>query len=180
MRFLNFLILVILILFLVSCTGRVKSDNLKENENWVNFKNERYGFSFSFPQSWTEVTKDLPDKWAILDNEDTIIFTVNKADSDNLMVLGKIQAIRDLYPNNNTKKIEQEKVDEVNKIVNLKLFNNKNWYTYAIEFSGKNVNSIVSGTLCGEYEINLVMVSSFDSYEKNKIVYGGVLDSFKC
>ena len=65
-------------------------------------------------------------------------------------------------------------------MVKLASFNGKTWYTYAIKFSDKNVDSIVSGTLCDDNEINLVMVSSFDSYEKNKIIYSDMLTSFKC
>ena len=122
----------------------------------------------------------MPDRWAIVNNKDIILFTVNKANIKNLLALGKIQAIRDLYPEAADSKIEQEKVDDVNKMVRLTNLNNKTWYTYAIKFSDKNVDSIVSGTLCGDNEIDLVMVSSFDSYGKNEAIYSEMLASFKC
>ena len=54
MRFLSFLATIILLLFLASCTGQQKSDEIKEDVNWVNFKSEKYGFSFSFPNNWKE------------------------------------------------------------------------------------------------------------------------------
>jgi hypothetical protein len=180
MRFLNLLIVVVMLLFLVSCTNQQKHNEIEENRDLADFKSEKYGFSFSFPGNWEEVTKDLPDRWAIVNNKDTILFTVNKAQIKNLLALGKIQAIRDLYSEASTDKIEQEKVDEVNKMVKLATFNNKTWYTYAIKFSDKNVDSIVSGTLCNDNEINLVMVSSFDTYEKNEIIYSEMLNSFIC
>src|SRR3989338_5456176 len=147
MRFLNSAILVIMLLFLVSCTGQ-ESNEIREDQTWVDFKSEKYSFSFSFPGSWNEITGDLPDRWAIVNNGDTILFTVNKAQIEDLLVLGKIQALRDIYPEAAGNKIKQEKVDEVNNMVKLAVFNNKTWYTYAIKFQDKDVDSIVSGTLC--------------------------------
>lgn len=172
MRFLNFLILFIMLIFLAGCKG--------EDTNPGEFVSEKYGFSFLFPKNWNEVTKDLPDKWAILNGQDTILFTVNEAQVKDLLNLGKLQAFRDLYLENDINMLEQERVDEINDVVKLKSFNNKDWYTYAIEFPSENVNSIVSGALCGEYEVNIVMVSSFNSYEENKVIYNDILDSFEC
>ena len=40
--------------------------------------NENYGFSFSYPSDWQEVTKDLPERWAILKDGSTMLFTVNE------------------------------------------------------------------------------------------------------
>jgi hypothetical protein len=180
MRSLKVLMIVIIVfLFLIGCKAEQKLNKVK-NRNLIDFKNKKYAFSFSFPADWDEVTKDLPDRWAIMNkNKDTILFTVNKAQFKNLLTLGKIQALRDLYPGN-ANKIEQEKVDEINKMVKLATFNDKTWYTYAIKFSDKKVDSIISGTLCGENEINFVLVSSFNSFEKNKIIYSDMLNSFKC
>lgn len=180
MRFLNLLLLSIFMLFLIGCIVPKEPTEAAENKNLVNFKSEKYGFSFSFPSSWKEVTKDLPDRWAIVNNKDTVILTVNKAQIKNLLALGKIQAIRDIYPEAGNDKIEQKKVDEVNSILKLATFNDATWYTYAIKFSDKNVNSIVSGTLCNDNEINLVMVSDFDTFDKSKAIYSDMLNSFEC
>ena len=76
MRFLNSVILVVMLLFLVSCTSQ-EPNEIKEDENWIDFKSEEYGFSFSFPGSWNEITRDLPERWAVVNNEDTMLFTVN-------------------------------------------------------------------------------------------------------
>ncbi|MBU1870544.1 hypothetical protein KKF17_00225, partial [Patescibacteria group bacterium] len=179
MGFIKILMIGMVLLFLAGCNPQ-KSDDFNEIKNLDNFKSKEFGFSFSFPSSWNEVARDLPERWAIINNEDTILFTVNKAQIKNLAAMGKIQALRDLYPETSDNKIEQEKIDEVNSMVKLASFNNKTWYTYAIKFPDKNVNSIVSGTLCGDNKINLVMVSSFDTFDENEIAYSSMLNSFEC
>ena len=65
-------------------------------------------------------------------------------------------------------------------MVKLAAFNDATWYTYAINFSDKNVNSIVSGTLCNDNEINLVLVSDFGTFDKSKVIYSDMLNSFEC
>ena len=174
MRFLSLLISAVL------CIGLILAAGCGEKSTPGVFKSEEYGLSFSFPEGWDEVTKDLPERWAIMHNDDVILFTVNTADTKDLMELGKRQAIRDLYSEENSEEVSQEKIDEVDNILKLDSFNDREWYTYALKFSGKNINSIVSGTLCGENEINLVMVSSLDSYEKNMAIYNDMLNSFEC
>jgi hypothetical protein len=181
MRFLKAIMVGMMLLFLVGCSGQQKLNGVKKNKNLVNFNNEKYGFSFSFPSDWDEATKDLPDRWAIMNkNKDIILFTVNKAQFKNLLALGKIQALRDLYPNEKANKIEQNDIDKINSIVKLRSFNNKTWYTYAIKFSDGGVNSIISGTLCDDNEINLVMVSNPNSFKINTLIYTDMLNSFKC
>ena len=58
-----------------------------------------------------------------------------------------LQAMRDLNPEGDA---DQSRIDEIKTMVGLREFNGREWYTYAIKFSDKNVNSIVSGTLCGD------------------------------
>lgn len=169
----KFFLLIILIVS-IGCGSENKILNTNK------YKSESYGFSFIYPSNWIEVTKDLPDKWAILNGEDTIIFTVNSANSNEILNLGKAQAIRDFYSKENINNLDQEEVDKVTKIVKLEEFNKRAWYTYAIKFSENNVNSIVSGTICEDKEINLVMVSGFGTYEANKLIYRYLLESFKC
>ena len=147
----------------------------------LHFKNEKYGFSFSYPSGFEEVTKDLPDRWALLDkNKNTILFIVNKARTRNLLSLGRSQALRDLYDDNKISDIKQDAAKKIFETVKLDTFNNRTWYTYGIKFSDKNVDSLVSGTLFKDNEIMLVIVNDFLSFDKNKEAYTKMLSTFEC
>jgi len=163
----------LILLLTIGCTQEV----LQEQPN--TFLSEEHGFSFSYPNGWDEVTQDLPNNWAVLKGENALIFTVEDAKVSNIAALGKIRALEDVYPAN-TDTFEQEKIDRINEIVNPISFNGQEWYTYAIQFSDKEAKSIVSGTLCEDKEITLVMISDFDSYELIKESYTGMLDTFSC
>jgi hypothetical protein len=167
---------IIIILVLLLIVGCSKKHETKKNENdeYSIYQNKKYGFSFSYPVSWEEVKNDEPNRWAILDKQrNVILVVVNNATSSDLLKLGKAQAIKDYYP----RKIDEKKIND---IVKLRYFNSKKWYTYAIKFSDKNIDSIVSGTLCNGKEINLVLVTNNMDYDKNKEIYIAILNSFKC
>jgi hypothetical protein len=171
MRYLRIIALAIILIFIAGCGGKA---------NIADFKSKDFGFSFSFPKDWDENKKDLPNNWAILHNEDVILLTVNKAESENLLALGIAQALRDLYSGKKIDEISQESLDQIKGMVTLKSFNDKEWYTYALNFPEKNVNSIVSGTICDGNEVNIVLVSAYSTYEENKLIYSSMLESFKC
>ena len=164
----------------VSSSGFIVLDT-----SYLYFKNEKYGFSFSYPSEWEEIKRDLPDKWAILDKDkNTILFIVNnETQTNNILVLGRLQAIRDMYPDaavQDLKNLSSDKLQKIKDSVSIGSFNNITWYSYGIMFSEKNVNSMISGTICRNNEIMLVLVSDIQSFEKNKEVYTKVLNSFNC
>lgn len=174
MKFSKLLIIAFFVLLPASCG---KTDASKDSSS---FTSEEYGFSFDFPGGWEEITKDLPNRWAILNGKNTILFTTNKATTQNLMALGKIQALRDLYPPASENKLSQEDLDRINEMVIIETFSGREWYTYGVRFSDKSIDSIISGTLCSGNEINLVLVSEYDAFESNKELYLAILNSFKC
>lgn len=164
---------------MASCKPTAKT-TAADKQATSKFVSEKYGFSFSYPVGMEEVRKDLPNKWALADKDkNTILFTINKAKTNNLMALGRVQALRDLYKDNSTGE-NVEKVKEIFNIVKLDSFNNQTWYTYGIKFSDKKVNSLISGTVCLDNEITMVMVSNYDSFEDLRQKYMLILNSFGC
>lgn len=166
------------LIFVIGC----KDKQLEiENSTNIQFKSEKYGFSFSYPRGWEEVTKDLPERWALLDkNKNTILFLVNRVKSKDLLMLGRTQALKDSYPDIDISDLKQDKIKEVIETVKLDSFNDQSWYTYGIKFSDKNIDSLVSGTLCGDNEIMLVLVSDYLFFDKNKNIYTKMLSTFEC
>ena len=65
-------------------------------------------------------------------------------------------------------------------MVKIDSFNGRNWFTYGINFSSKNLNSLVSGALCGDNEVIFVLVSDFSTFDKNKNEYTNILNTFNC
>jgi len=172
------LVLIVFLLALASC----KSGNNPESDNNMKlFKNEKYGFSFKYPAEWEEVTRDLPDKWAILDKDkNTILFTVAESRQKNLTILGRYYALKDLYDENQVIRLSVADLEKIYRIVKINEFSGKEWYTYGIKFSEKNVDSLISGTVCNETEITLVVISNPEKYESYKILYEDMLNSFSC
>jgi len=172
------LVLIVFLLALASC----KSGNNPESDNNMKlFKNEKYGFSFKYPAEWEEVTRDLPDKWAILDKDkNTILFTVAESRQKNLTILGRYYALKDLYDENQVIRLSVSDLEKIYRIVKINEFSGKDWYTYGIKFSEKNVDSLISGTVCNETEITLVVISNPEKYESYKILYEDMLKSFSC
>jgi hypothetical protein len=171
-------ILLVLSMLLIGCnSGEVIT---KDDKTGI-FTSSEYSFSFSYPPEWNEITKDLPGKWAIVDaNSDAILFTVNNVQVQNLALLGNFQAIRDVYQVENYTGLSPEKMDAISKIVKLQKFGENEFYTYAVDFKDKGVQSIVSGTLCGQKEVTIVLVSREDTAMVKSQVYTDLLESFAC
>lgn len=167
MGFKNFLILFLIIPIILfnGCNG----DEPLKDSGMKSFQNKEHGFSFYFPDSWEEVNNDLPDRWAIKKNQDTVIFTVNNAEGKTLSGLAKEQLKRDMPE-------DPDYEDQLN----IMTFKEKEWYTYAINYQDQGVNTIVSGTICNDKEINMVLVSNIASFEENRIIYSFMLESFRC
>ena len=173
----NILSILLLPLLLFGCAQAGTQEAKKEGI----FTSSEYSFSFSYPSDWSEVTRDLPNKWAIVDaNSDAILFTVNNAQVQNLALLGNFQAIRDVYQVENYSGLSPDKLDAISKIVKLETFGDREFYTYAIDFKDKGVQSIVSGTLCAQKEVTIVFISKIETATAKTPVYTDLLDSFKC
>ena len=169
------------IILMGACKQEEIFDKTAEKNDILYFKSEKYGFSFSYPPEWEEVNRDLPDRWALVDKDkNTILFLVNSPKTGDLLTLGRSQALRDLYNEDKISDLKQDDMKKIFEIVKLESFNNRTWYTYGVKFSEKNVDSLVSGTLCGNNEIMLVMVSNFLSFDDNKEAYTKILNTFKC
>ena len=180
LRKIIFLAMVTCLIVLASCSKQT-ANSPANNNNMKKFKNGKYGFSFQYPAEWEEVTRDLPDKWAILDSEkNTIIFTIAPSQQKNLTVLGRYYALRDLYDQSQVVRLSVQDLEKIYRIVKINNFNGKEWYTYGIKFSEKNVDSLISGTICNETEITMVMVSNPVKYDANKAIYEDMLNSFSC
>ena len=173
---LSIFLVIVFTIIIIGCKKEVKS-----NVAMLNFQNQKYNFSFSYPSGWEEVNRDLPEKWAILDKDkNTILFIVNKASGKDLRSLGMSQAVRDIYPSKKLAELTKDDLKNILQVFRLDSFNNRSWYTYGIKFSDKNVESLIAGTLCGENEVMVVLVSDYKSFDKNKETYKNILNMFKC
>ena len=127
----------LIVVFLAGCKELQTSEpnltidsNVKNESNITKFISDKYGFSFVYPADWEQVARDLPERWAMVDaDKNTILFIVNKARSDDLMQLGRSQALRDLYDEYDISNVKQEDLVSVIKIVKLEEFSNLQWYT---------------------------------------------------
>ena len=145
------------------------------------FKSPEYGFSFDYSEEWSAVEKDLPDKWAITDaNDNTIIFIVSQPSERDLMAVGISQALNDVYPEKSPEDISQNELQQIYDMVKLQTFNEKEWFTYGVNFAKLKTQSLISGTLCGNNEILMVLVTEQQSYDALKLQYNKILESFKC
>jgi len=174
----NYLWTCLLALLLVT-SGCSNDDNLIQNPEVKSFDSKQFGFTFQYPLDWSERIQDLPNNWAISRGQDTIIFMVRGSDKIDLLELGKRQAMSDTIGNSSAV-VSKEVAEQVYGMVTLTNFNDQQWYTYAIEFKGESVDSIISGTLCGSHEILMVLVSSIATYDQNKETYTKLLESFTC
>ncbi len=170
-------LLVCFALVLFGCTPKSTDDQEIQIPLSNKFQSTEYGFSFTYPNGWDEVTRDLPDKWALVKASDTLLFTVANATLADLLALGKIQALQDIQGDS---PLTQQQITMVEQVVGIAKFNERDWYTYAIDFSDKNVDTIVSGTICGNREVMLVLVSNKNNYEINRELYTSMLNSFSC
>lgn len=173
--------LFVFLLFLVGCTSQQIEKETSPPPKKVIFTSDTFSFSFEYPSNWVERSEDLPNNWAILDEtKNTILFTVNKAQYDNVALLGRIQALRDYHPGKDGDSLAQEDVDIINQVVKQQTFNGESWYTYAIDFTQKQVTTIVSGMVCGGNEVTVVLVTQKEFFENNQEVYIGLLETFSC
>jgi hypothetical protein len=176
---------VVFLLFLVSSCAQPQVPE-KENKKSAApslkpFINEKYGFSFIHSTEWQEITSDLPDRWALRgDDENTIVFVVSPAQSQDVLTLGRAQAMRDMFDGKQASELTPEDLAGVFAIIKLDTFNNKEWYTYGIKFSNKQLDSLISGTVCNGNEIVLVLVNDAQAFDNSQEIYTGILESFKC
>jgi len=169
-----------LLLAIITIIGCAKTSEIKQASD-IQFKSE-YGFSFSYPSSWVENKEGLPDRWAIVDEKkSTILFIAAPARSDDLLVLGRSMALKDIYGENvNASGIKKEDLIDIVQIVKLDSLNNRTWYNYGIKFKGKNIDSFISGTICNNNEVTLVLVSDSAYDLQNQETYKKLLSTFEC
>ena len=167
---------VLLVLFLVSCSGKTGTISDKNSRA---FQSREFGFSFSYPAGFNAIEKDLPNNWAATDsNKNTIIFIVSSAGNSSLYDLGLSHAIKDVYEDS-SHEIDLAKVNEIAKILSIQNFNGREWFTYGLK-SG-SVNSLVSGTICKGKEVLIAFVMMDpNNLDSGKLVYHDLLDSFSC
>ncbi len=172
----------IFVLAISSCTAQKEFQDAAnaQEEGDKSFKNEKYGFSFSYAPGWDEVTRDLPDKWAIIDeNKNTLLFVVNAPKTSNVLELGQIRALSDFFNDEQISKLTKEEIGQVVGIVQLEKFNERSWYTYGIKSNKYLSNSLVSGTICGQYDV-MVVLTGTSINESSKDAYLKILNSFAC
>lgn len=179
------LFLSVIVFFLMGCASpqaiQVSTEQNPLSQEQIAFTNDEFSFAFEYPSNWVERSQELPNNWAILDEEkNTILFTVNEAKYDSVALLGRVQALRDYHPGKEGDALTQEDLDVVNNVVKIQEFKGVPWYTYAIDFSQKGVTSIVSGVICGDNEVTIVLVTAKEFFERNQEVYVGMLNSFSC
>ncbi len=157
------------LLVLMGC----KNKEVAEEEAFKSYKSS-YGFSFVYPTTFREADKSN-NRIAFLDKyNNAILFIVNEnVSSSDIMELGRGQAYSDFSD-------QQISADEIYKNVKSMKINGVEWFTYAMNFYNKELRSIVSGRLCGNKEVIVVLVTSYDSYEENRDSYVGILRSFEC
>ena len=182
MKIKSFLLVLMIAWALTACSSTITGNTVVEvPKKQPAFVSKEFLFTFNYPQGWTEVTKDLPTKWAIMDaNQNLILFTVNNVQVYDLNLLGNFQAIRDLYQVDNQTGLSKDKMDAISKIVKIQEFNNQKFYTYAIDFKDKGVQSIVSGTICGSKEVTLVLVAHTAQATEQQQLYTDLLNTFSC
>ena len=166
------LFILIGIIIMAGCSAKESPNKAALKE----FTNQEYKFSLHYPNEWTESTETLPDKWAIVDAEKNAIMVLVSKNEENatLRQIGYQQAIYDLNINST------EQLSNLIKFVKIGAINDKEWYTYAIDYNKDGTKAIVSGTLCHYQSINFILVSKNSLFEKNKEIYSTILGSFEC
>jgi hypothetical protein len=137
------------------------------------YKNDEYGFSFMRPAAFKEASHET-DRFALLDKEkNAILFITNTQPiSKDILTLGETQAASDLPGD-----LEESDISKQVSIMNI---HQRNWFTYAIDFPGEDIKSIVSGTLCNNNEVIVVLVTKNQFYEENQRQYLAILSTFEC
>ncbi|HLG23421.1 MAG TPA: hypothetical protein VI564_00660 [Candidatus Nanoarchaeia archaeon] len=177
----KFFLPVFIVFLIISLAGCKKPDAVPKKPEILHFQSGKYGFSFDYPSEFEEVTRDLPDKWALIDgNKNTMLFVVNKAEIKDIRSLAMSQALRDLHNGSGISQLKKEDIEQVMQNVKFTSFNNNTWYTYGMKFSDKDVESLISGILCGDEEIVFVLVNDAVTFDIRQQIYSKMLESFKC
>ena len=181
----SYLLVFLLLLMVAGCShpAEAPSQTAKKDidaQGMALFTSENYSFSFRYPAEWTERTSELPDQWGIHDTDDTVIlFMTSPSSTDNLEEAGKEQALRDFFISEGRQPTEEDR-KKTEDIVATQAFGSSSWYTYAIQFGGENVSSIVSGTLCNGRQVIMVFVARNSQFDLKKPIYTDMLSSFTC
>ena len=181
MRIFNFLVLLVIAAAVMACSNSSPKpqDITGQAAEGVSLFTSQYGLSFKYPDSWAPSDRDLPDRWSARDNKNnTLIMLISNANGKDLQTLGKEQVVQDLFPT--PESVTPERIKQAHGILHMQPFGKQSWFTYGVKFSEKGVNSLVSGTLCGNNEILMVLVSDLETFEFNKKKYIDVRTSFKC
>jgi hypothetical protein len=154
-------------------TGNVVVD--MNGSNISAYENPAFGFSVEYPSFWNGSSPKLQDRWGIYDEKKNAILFIGTPNvyGNTLEDLGIAQMEQDLLP-------AMESKDKLRDLLRIIDVNNRSWYTYAIEYKDRAMESIVSGTLCGGNEVNIVMVSSNEDFNTTKDIYVGIMSSFAC
>ena len=160
-------------LLLLSCIKQPGSSEVNKIPA-VLYKNTEYNYAFFYPQNWN-VTKDIdPRKWAITDkSNNAIVMIVKQNISFDLVQLGQVEAKNDYLPN-----VISD--NEVANIVKIMKSDHAQFFTYALRFDQKGLDTIVSGTVCNGNEIEFILVANNDDFEQKKFTYLQLVNSFNC
>lgn len=139
------------------------------------YQNDFLGFKVLYPASWNDSATKEQDKFGISDDKRNAILFMGQKISVNktLDQMGILQLKQD-YELKNVTDSQAEKYMQKLRGENI------TWYTYAIGYKNNDVESIVSGTICKDKHITIVLVSNSESYNITKQIYTRVLQSFKC
>lgn len=156
----------ILFIFVIGC---------QSGNQMTEFRNSEFKFQLAYPSQWEENRDSLPDKWAIMNSEKDVILVIAEKNKDNktLEEIAIIDSISDLN-------INQDNLDLLNKAVKIIRINDKEWFNYAVDYNSKQLKAIISGTLCKDSKIIIVLVSNNSQIDKNKKIYQEVITSFTC
>ena len=148
--------------------------NTEEKKDFVSYENKEYGISFLYPSAFQK-TQEEPTRFALLDKDKNAIILIIEDNPSTLDILelGRDEAYKDMGQGVAEKK-------EIDKHVKIMQINQISWYNYAIDFPNEEVKSIISGTLCNNKQVSIVLATKNNAYEKNQQYYEAILQSFKC
>jgi hypothetical protein len=128
--------------------------------------------SFSYPTSFTPNTEGLPQRIAFVDiKQDAIMVLIGPGKAtDNVTAAGIEQAMSD------TGKTEIE----VAKLLQMKKYGEREWYTYSLQQKDRGLESVVAGTACSEFSLTIVLVSQQPDFFMNSAQYEETLASVRC
>ncbi len=175
----NFFLLAIIslaILFIISCTSHGTGKASSQASAFSKYENPDFGFSVMYPSSWNQSAQKLSDKWGITDaDNNAVLFMASPLTAGtNLSQLAMEQIKHDL----GSGQLPPEQ--QIQKVIRIIDVGNITWYTYGLGYKDKNIESIVSGTICGSGEINIILVSNPSDYNRTRDVYTAIMQSYAC